>query len=54
MIATFIVKADVTKLAEDAMATEDNIIDTITDVLTIETGKFGTECWLDDVTTERD
>jgi hypothetical protein len=55
MIATFIIKADVTKMALTEHCIEDNIIDTLTTEFTNHTGntyKDGT-VWLDNVITEQ-
>ena len=49
MIATFIIKADIDALALKENSTPDQVIETLTQHFTGESGRFGSECWLDDV-----
>ena len=55
MLATFIIKANITRIATNEMSLEDTVLDTLTEHFTRESANVGgTECWLDDVVIEQE
>ena len=54
MTATIIIRANVTEMAKKEYATEDNIIETLTNDFTDRAAEYGVNVWVENVLTEGD